>query len=289
MSREMDPPGVRVFADPATTRRMLDALFERHSLPRPVPVRTRTEWLARRPETRRRLWECLGLDPLPARLPLEPHVSGALERPGHRVERVYWQSWPGVYASGWLYRPRCLDGPAPGVLCPHGHWQGGAVHPVVQSRCIALALKGYVVLAVDSAHVYRYEVGVNPIGVMTWNNMRALDYLQSLAEVDGSRMGCVGASGGGQQTMYLMALDDRVRVAAGAAAGGGRARGGEGGAPPTERGGPGGGGTYYAEGAAFNPARIEGRAAGGAGKENPPPQISDLRGEPLAPPVAIEP
>src|SRR5207248_10187254 len=90
----------------------------------------------------------------------------------------------------------------------------GAVHPVVQSRCIALALKGYVVLAVDSAHVYRYEVGVNPIGVMTWNNMRALDLLQSIPEVDGARIGCVGASGGGQQTMYLMALDDRVRVAA---------------------------------------------------------------------------
>ena len=99
---ETKPTQTTVFADPAAPRQMLDDLFERHSRPLPIPARTRPEWLARRPETRRRLWECLGLDPLPERLPLQPHVSGALERPGHRVERVYWQTWPGVYASGWL-------------------------------------------------------------------------------------------------------------------------------------------------------------------------------------------
>lgn len=213
-SDSVDSPEPHLFPGPATPRRMLEALFERYSRPLPIPVRTRPEWLARRPEARRRLWGCLGLDPVPERLPLAPHVSGLLQRPGHRVERVYWQCWPGVYASGWLYRPEALQGAAPAVLCPHGHWEGGALHPVVQARCIAFALQGYVALAVDSAHVYRYEVGVSPVGVMTWNNMRALDYLQSLPEVDGNRIGCVGASGGGQQTMYLMALDDRVRVAA---------------------------------------------------------------------------
>ncbi len=209
-----DLPPLRVFADAATPRRMLDDLFERHSRPRPIAARTRAEWLARRPALRAILRECLGLDPTPERLPLAPHTAGTLERPGYTVARVYWQSWPGVTASGWLYRPRALAGAAPAVLCPHGHWEGGATHPVVQARCIALALMGYVVLAVDSVHVYRYDVGVNPAGVMTWNNMRALDFLQSLPEVDGSRLGCVGASGGGQQTMFLMALDDRVRVAA---------------------------------------------------------------------------
>jgi cephalosporin-C deacetylase-like acetyl esterase len=214
MSATSDLPDFRLFSDPAVPRAMLKALFERYSRPRPILARTRSEWLARRPELRRRVRECLGLDPLPERLPLAPHTAGILERPGYRVERVYWQCWPGVYASGWLYRPRTLSVPAPAVLCPHGHWEGGATHPVVQSRCIAMALMGYVVLAVDSAHVYRYQVGVNPAGVMTWNNIRALDYLHSLPEVDGDRIGCVGASGGGQQTMYLMALDDRVRVAA---------------------------------------------------------------------------
>jgi dienelactone hydrolase len=214
MSSNPDQPLTRVLDASAEPGRMLEASFERHSRPRPIPVRTRPEWLARRPESRRRLWECLGLDPTPERLPLSPHTAGTLDRPGYRLERVYWQSWPGVYASGWLYRPSGLEAPAPAVLRPHGHWEGGAMHALEQSACIALAIKGYVVLAPDSAHVYRYEVGVNPAGVMTWNNMRALDYLQSLPEVDGARIGCTGVSGGGQQTMYLMALDDRVRVAA---------------------------------------------------------------------------
>ncbi len=214
MRHETDRARITVFPDPAVPRQMLLELFERHSRPLPISVRTRAEWLSRRPETRRRLWECLGLEPAPVRLPLQPHTSGGLERAAYRVDRVFWQSWPGVFASGWLYRPASLTAPAPAVLCPHGHWEGGAVHPVVQARCIAFALKGYVALAVDSAHVYRYEVGVNPVGIMTWNNIRALDYLQSRPEVDGARIGCVGASGGGQQTMYLMALDDRVRVAA---------------------------------------------------------------------------
>src|SRR3954470_7175651 len=113
MSFEPQRPIGPVFPDPAAPRQMLEELFERHSRPRPIPVRTRAEWLARRPETRRRLWECMGLDPLPEKLALEPHVAGTLERPGHRVERVYWQCWPGVYASGWLYRPRDLSAPAP--------------------------------------------------------------------------------------------------------------------------------------------------------------------------------
>jgi dienelactone hydrolase len=214
MPRMPNLAGSQVFADPTIPRRMLDALFERHSRPLPISVRTRAEWLARRPETRRRLWECLGLDPVPERLPLEPHVSGTLERPGYRVERLYWQTWPGVCASGWLYRPLSVEAPAPAVLCPHGHWDDGALNPLTQTLCITLALQGYVALTVDSAHVCRYDVGVNPAGVMTWNNTRALDYLQSLPEVDGARIGCAGASGGGQQTMLLMALDDRVRVAA---------------------------------------------------------------------------
>src|SRR4051812_1689750 len=101
------PP--RVFPEASIAREMLQAFFERHSRPRPIPARTRPEWLARRPETRRQLWGCLGLDPVPERLPLAPHIAGALEHPGYRVERVYWQSWPGVYASGWLYRPTALN------------------------------------------------------------------------------------------------------------------------------------------------------------------------------------
>jgi cephalosporin-C deacetylase-like acetyl esterase len=187
--------------------------YDRMVDPRPIRARTRPEWLARRTELRQQVRACLGLDPAPARLPLDAHVGGTLEREGYRLERVFFQTWPGLYAGGWLYVPDPSVDRAPAILSPHGHFRNGAMDPVVQTRCITLARKGYVALAVDSVHTYRYDVGVNAVGVMTWNNMRALDYLCSRPEVDRERIGCVGESGGGQQTMYLMALDDRVKVA----------------------------------------------------------------------------
>ena len=191
--------------------RYLDRMFPgpKHSPESPA------DWQRTREHIRSRALWCLGLDPLPERPPLRPHVSAVLERDGYRLERIYWQTWPEVYASGWLYVPDALRGPAPAVLCPHGHWPDGARHPVVQSRCIGLAKLGYVVLAVDSVHAYDLEIGLSPLSVMTWHNMRGLDLLLSMAEVvDPTRIGCTGASGGGQQTMYLMAVDDRVRAAA---------------------------------------------------------------------------
>jgi dienelactone hydrolase len=110
-----------------------------------------------------------------------------------------------VYASGWLYLPK-TPGKHPAILNPHGHWENGAMHPVMQSCCIGLAKKGYVALMVDSAHLSpeSFQVGASSIGVMTFNNLRAIDLLETLPEVDSTRIGCVGASGGGQQTMYLI-------------------------------------------------------------------------------------
>jgi Acetyl xylan esterase (AXE1) len=207
----------RAFA-PEAAQAMLLRYYERMVDPRPIRARTRPEWLARRPVLRQQVRACLGLDPTPARLPLDARVTGSLARSGYRLERVFFQTWPDVYAGGWLYLPDRVESPgerpigSPAILSPHGHWEEGALHPVVQSRGIALARQGYVVLAVDAVHTHRYDVGVNPAGVMTWNNMRALDYLATRPEVDMERVGCVGESGGGQQTIYLMALDDRVKA-----------------------------------------------------------------------------
>jgi cephalosporin-C deacetylase-like acetyl esterase len=187
--------------------------YERMVDPRPIRARTRAEWLARRPVLRQQVRACLGLEPVPTRLPLDARIGGTLSRAGYRLERVFFQSWPGLYASGWLYLPDPPVAAAPAVFSPHGHFKTGATDRIVQARCITLARKGYVALAVDSVHTYRYDVGVNAVGVMTWNNMRALDYLATRPEVDMERVGCVGESGGGQQTLYLMALDDRVKVA----------------------------------------------------------------------------
>lgn len=191
----------------------------RMTSPRPLPE-TRDEWLPRQSLLPKHILTCIGLNPFPFtderpgdRLPLDVHFGGKLDYPTFSLSRIYWQTWQDVYASGYLYVPK-NPGIKPAILCPHGHWRDGAKHPVVQSRCISLAMAGYVVLSVDSVHVRDCRIGLNPIGVMTWNNMRALDYLLSRPDVDPKKIGCVGASGGGQQTFYLMAVEPRIAVAA---------------------------------------------------------------------------
>jgi hypothetical protein len=193
-------------------REIHEAYFDAMSDPRPYVPATLREWQARAQALRPALSRTLGLDPAPADTPLDVRVTGSLQRDGYTIDRVAYQTWPGFYATGWLYRPATLDEPAPAILNPHGHWQDGARNPTVQARLIGLARRGYVALAVDSLHVTDFPIGLCSLTVMTWNNLRGIDLLQSLPEVDGERIGCTGASGGGQQTMYAAALDDRIKA-----------------------------------------------------------------------------
>lgn len=190
--------------------RILNAYFDAMSDPVPFVPTTLADWNRRRLFLRAQLADLLGLSPFPERLPLDVHVTGERVERDYTISRLYWQSWEGFYASGWLYRPRWISEPVPAILNPHGHWTHGARHPTVQSRLIGLAKRGYIALAVDSVHVVDFPVGLSPMTVMTWNNIRALDLLSLMDEVDASRIGCTGASGGGQQTMYVAALDDRI-------------------------------------------------------------------------------
>lgn len=148
-------------------------------------------------------------------LPLEVRFGARHATAQWSVERVYWQSFRGYWASGWLYRHNGDAAPRsrPAVLCPHGHWRHGAIEDVVQFRCIGLARLGYVVLAVDSIHFEDPRIGLSSLSVMTWNNLRGLELLRELPEVDPDRIGCTGASGGGQQTYYLTALDSGLAAA----------------------------------------------------------------------------
>ena len=208
---------------PAEREQFFERYFQRMTAPKPLTrFKSQGEWQSYRAQLRQKVLGAIGLSPLPERVPLEPKITGRLDHDDYSVERVYYQVFWGVYASGYLYRPRlpsaqgnhAAGGEArlPAVLNPHGHWSLGAVEPTVQMRCIALARKGYVAFCPDSTHVAELGYGLCPIGLMTWNNMRALDYLESLDFVDPKRLGCTGASGGGQQTMYLAALDERVKA-----------------------------------------------------------------------------
>ena len=113
----------------------------------------------------------------------------------------------------------------------HGHWRGAKQDPVVQSRCIGAAKLGFVVLCVDAFGAGERGIGTKlgeyhgemtaatllPLGtplsgLQVYENMRAVDYLETRPEVDKEQIGITGASGGGNQTMYAGAWDKRLQV-----------------------------------------------------------------------------
>jgi hypothetical protein len=114
---------------------------------------TRLElWLERAVELREQVLMSAGLLPMPEKTPLNPVISGKIERDGYTVEKAFFESFPGFYVAGNLYRP-LGNGPFPGVLNPHGHWKEGRLNDddmcSVPGRCINFARQGYVAFSYD--------------------------------------------------------------------------------------------------------------------------------------------
>lgn len=196
---------------------------------------TLADWERAKPVLRQQLFDMLGLDPLPQRLPLQPVITGKVEHPEFIVERLHFQSLPGLYVTGNLYRPVQQDGPLPTVLYVCGHGQvkkdgisfGNKTH--YQHHGAWFARNGYVCLTIDTLQLGEIEGvhhgthrlnrwwwnsrGYTPAGVEAWNCIRALDYLETRPEVDASRFGVTGRSGGGAYSWWIAALDDRIRCA----------------------------------------------------------------------------
>lgn len=86
------------------------------------PPADRTVWERRAGEVRRRILVSQGMWPMPTRTPMNPVIHGKVEREGYTVEKVYFESRPGCFVTGNLYRPTRVQGKAPGVLFAHGHW-----------------------------------------------------------------------------------------------------------------------------------------------------------------------
>ena len=188
-------------------------------------------WQARAHVLREQVLVAAGLWPLPEKRPLRGEVFGRIERGDHSIEKVFFESYPGFYVTGNLYRPLGRTGPFPGVVSPHGHWDYGRLENSavgsVPARCISLARQGYVVLSYDmvgyndSTQVdHRLldprlaQWGIGSLSLHLWNSIRALDFLESLPDVDRQRLAATGASGGATQTFLLAAVDERVRVSA---------------------------------------------------------------------------
>jgi len=179
---------------------------------------------------RRAMWlEMLGLSPLPERSPLNATVTGVLDRGDYVVEKLHFQSIPGAYVIGNVYRPAKIQGRLPAVLYLCGHSKG-KVNPPYQANPRWFGQHGYIALVLDPIQLgesqglhhgtYREgrwdwpSRGYTPAGTEVWNAMRALDYLESRPDVDKDRMGVTGLSGGGVISWCLGAADERVKVVA---------------------------------------------------------------------------
>ena len=191
-----------------------------------VPL-SKAEWDASA-SRRREMWrEMLGLSPLPPRTPLAATITGTLDRGDYVVEKIHFQCVPGAYVIGNIYRPAKSEGRLPAVLYLCGHSKG-KVNPPYQANPRWFGQHGYVALVLDPIQLgesqgfhhgtYREENwdwpsrGYTPAGTEVFNAMRALDYLETRADVDPERMGVTGLSGGGVISWCLGAADERVKV-----------------------------------------------------------------------------
>jgi dienelactone hydrolase len=202
--------------------------------PRQFPeIATRAAWEKRAREIREQALVSCGLWPMPDRASQVVKIFGRVERDGYSIEKVQIQTLPDFYVAGNLYRPLGKGkGPFPGVLNPHGHWKEGrmANTPLgsIAARCINFARQGMVAFSYDMVgyndtaqvnHKFASDPtnqlwNISLMGLQTWNSIRALDFLESLPDVDKSRLACTGESGGGTQTFMLGAIDDRLKAQA---------------------------------------------------------------------------
>lgn len=216
-----------------------------------APPANKAEWEKARERIREQVLVSNGLWPMPPMPELKPVIHGKIDRGDYTIEKVFFASLPGHYVCGSLYRPKNANGKVPGVLCPHGHWKNGRFYEStekliakdlstgaekfknggtypLQARMAGLARLGCVVFHydmigyADSQQIAHREGFKDPqaelwqqnfMGLQTYNSIRALDFILSLPDVDATRIGVTGASGGGTQTFMLCAIDPRPAAA----------------------------------------------------------------------------
>jgi len=196
------------------------------------------KWKKERKAVRAHLWLCSGLNEATRRWRPKGRVISTFEHEGLLIENISIETLPGLYVQGNLYRRKDLKGNRlPLVLNPHGHGDrsrsGGGKSAGTPPRAVNQAQQGFAAFAwsmigmeLDTKQLMHRTLlqghnkqlcnlyGLSMFGLQLNNSMKVLDYLSARPDIDGARVGCTGASGGGTQTYYLAALDERVTVAA---------------------------------------------------------------------------
>lgn len=205
-------------------------------------LNTLAEWKERQALIRSAFMDVVG--PFPERTPLNPHINAVIKKDGYTVENIVYESQPGFYVTSALFVPDGLrkKDKAPAIIYCSGHSESGYRSRVYQHVIINLVKKGFIVFAIDpigqgerlgyydekkgrstlqwptSEHSYPgaqlFLTGTSLARYMIWDGIRAVDYLISRSEVDPERIGITGRSGGGTQSAYIAAFDDRIRAVA---------------------------------------------------------------------------
>jgi dienelactone hydrolase len=203
-------------------------------------LNTTGEWQIMQNNIKATIWDITG--PFNEKTPLNPKITGKIKKDGYRIENVIYESLPGFYVTASLFIPDNIKKPVPGILFCSGHSDIAYRRPLYQQPLLNLVKKGFVVLAFDPLgqgerlQYYDPETGKSAIGSSTkehsypsvqtaligqsvgryfiWDGIRGIDYLVSRKEVDPERIGVHGLSGGGTQTAYISAMDERVNASA---------------------------------------------------------------------------
>ncbi len=202
-------------------------------------LNTLSDWQQRQDEVRKILLDIIG--PFPEKSPLNAKVTGIIEKDGYRVEHIVFESQPEFYVTGSLFIPNGLTRKLPAVIVCSGHqvvsYRGGSQH-----RILNFVKKGFIVFAFDPVgqgerieyydpatgssivgsstreHSYpgaqAFITGSSQARHMIWDGIRSVDYLLTREEVDSLRIGITGGSGGGTQSAYIAAFDERIYAAA---------------------------------------------------------------------------
>jgi hypothetical protein len=205
-------------------------------------LKTKSDWQKRQHHVRKILMELVG--PFPERTPLNPMITGVIQKQGYRFEKVIYESMPDYHVTGCLFIPDGISEKTPAILFVSGHSLPAFRAETYQWIIHNLVKKGFIVFAIDpmgqgeriqysdedknhvglaigkTTHEHSYAnnqcllSGFSVARYWIWDGMRAIDYLISREEVDANRIGVAGRSGGGTQTAYIAAFDERVAAAA---------------------------------------------------------------------------
>ncbi len=201
-------------------------------------LNTKVDWMKRQEKVKDILMRIVG--PFPEKTPLKPRVTGIVKKDGYRIEKIIYESMPNFYVTGGLFIPDGIVGKTPAILNVLGHWQESFRNEMPQILLLNLVKKGFIVFAIDplgqgervqyydpekkksiiggttTEHSYVgnqcFLCGVSPGRYFIWDGIRGIDYLLTRSEVDPERIGVTGMSGGGTQTTYISAFDERVKA-----------------------------------------------------------------------------